>query len=78
MPGSFEENAPQTQEHFCARCLRPVAQDALECDHCSRRFVGRGRFDRLSGVPPTLESLRLMPPGVRDSGRAACAGSGLM
>ena len=76
MPGSFEENAPQTQEHFCARCLRPVAPDAQECGHCSRRFVGRGRFDRLSGAPPTLESLRLMPPGACDPGPVVSAGSG--
>ena len=76
MTASFEENAPQTQEHFCARCLRPVAHDALECGHCSRRFVGRGRFDRLSGAPPSLESLQLMPPGPLDCGRAASAGTG--
>jgi len=76
MPDSFEENAPQTQEYFCARCLRPVAHDAPECGHCSRRFVGRGRFDRLAGMPPTLESMRLMPPEVRPSGRADGAGSG--
>lgn len=60
MPTRLEENAPECIDHFCARCLRPVSQDAQECPSCSRRFVGRGRFDRLAGSPPTVESLGMM------------------
>lgn len=65
MPTRREENAPECVDHFCARCLRPVAQDAQECPSCSRRFVGRGRFDRLAGSPPGAEALQMMPE-IRD------------
>ncbi|MEM9177411.1 MAG: hypothetical protein AAGC67_19525 [Myxococcota bacterium] len=60
MPTRLEENAPEAVEHFCARCLLPVAADANECPSCSRRFVGRGRFDRLPGSPPSREALGMM------------------
>lgn len=63
MTENVEENAPQEVDHFCARCLRPVEQDATECGHCSRRFVGRGRFERLAGPPPSVESISLMRLG---------------
>lgn len=55
-----EENAPQEIEHCCARCLSPVSADARECAHCSRRFVGRGRFERLEGPPPSVESVSML------------------
>ncbi len=58
-----EENAPECVDHFCARCLMPVAEDASECAGCFRRFVGRGRFDRLGGAPPSSESIRMMQTG---------------
>lgn len=60
MPNRLEDNAPECVDHFCARCLRPVARDAQECSTCSRRFVGRGRFDRLPGTPPSAEAVGLM------------------
>ena len=53
MPTRLEENAPEVVDHFCARGLRPVAEDARSCPNCSRRFEGRGRFDRLVGSPPS-------------------------
>lgn len=59
----FEENAPECVDHFCARCLMPVAEDASECSTCSRRFVGRGRFDLLAGAPPSSDSMRMMESG---------------
>ena len=59
-PEHVEDNAPECVDHFCARCLRPVAHDAQECPSCSRRFVGRGRFDRLPGQPPSVEAISLM------------------
>ena len=49
-------------DHYCARCLHTVGHDTRECPRCSRRFVGRGRFDRLAGSPPPASSLRLMDP----------------
>ena len=60
-----EENAPECVDHFCARCLGPVAADATECTSCSRRFVGRGRFDLLAGSPPSNESVQMMESGRR-------------
>ena len=57
---SMEQNAPEEVEHCCARCLRPVKPDAQACGNCSRRFVGRGRFHRLSVPPPSVESLSML------------------
>lgn len=65
MPTRLEENAPEAVDHFCARCLRPVVEDASACPNCSRRFEGRGRFDRLMGSPPSAESLEMMRCGRR-------------
>jgi hypothetical protein len=56
----FYENAPECVDHLCARCLGPVGLDAEECPSCSRRFVGRGRFDLLADPPPAAESLQKM------------------
>ncbi len=53
-------NEPRRVEHYCARCLGRVTSHATECPRCSRRFVGRGRFDRLSGSPPSRESIALL------------------
>ena len=60
MPLHMEENAPECVDHFCVRCLGPVAADAQECPSCARRFVGRERFDLLAGAPQEVESLRVI------------------
>ena len=55
MSRSFESRfavVPAALDHYCARCLGPVSAHAVECSRCSRRFVGRGRFDRLPGPRP--------------------------
>lgn len=56
----MEENAPECVDHFCARCLEPLAEDAQECPSCSRRFDGRGRFYRPSGASPGHEPVGLV------------------
>ena len=58
-----EENAPEEIGHFCASCLQPVAEDALECAHCSRRFDGRGRFDAVAEPAQAVESISLLRSG---------------
>lgn len=57
---SCQRHAPAEVDHYCARCLGKVSYDAQECPGCSRRFVGRGRFDRLAGPRPKSDFLPWM------------------
>ena len=54
------ENAPEAVEHCCPCCLRVVPADAHACDHCARRFEGRGRYERLAESPASIESVSLL------------------
>ena len=60
MPKDNDSWKPNDNDCFCARCLTEADRRAPQCSRCDTPFTGSGRFDLVSGIPPSsifLESL---------------------